>query len=184
LANAHDLAQASPDTTHATEAAHESSGMPQLDTTQWPGQMLWLVIVFSVFYLVLAKFFAPRLRKIISHRGATIAEDLANARANRDEAQAQAKLAEAEMAAAQANARKMAAEALAKSQAEVQASQAAEDERLGAKLAEAEAKIRSARDAAMHHVKDIATETAQAMIEKLTGKAANAAALKSALEQH
>jgi len=33
----------------------------------------------------------------------------------------------------------------------------------------------------MSHVRDIATDTAQALVEKLTGKAVTAAALKSAL---
>lgn len=167
-----------------TEHPTGEGGLPQLDTAQWPGQILWLLIIFAVFYFTVSRSFAPKLRKVISNRGSTIAEDLANARANRDEAEAQAKQAAAEMAAAQATARKLAAEALAKSQAEVVAEQAAEDERLSVKLAEAESKIRDARNKAMSHVKEIAVETAQAMIEKLTGKAATDTALKEALEKH
>ena len=38
---------------------------------------------------MIGRVFAPRLRKAIDTRAATIAEDLANARANRDEAEAQ-----------------------------------------------------------------------------------------------
>jgi F-type H+-transporting ATPase subunit b len=154
--------------------------MPQLNTAHWPGQIAWLLVIFLVFYLLVGKLFAPRLRKVIDTRGATIAEDLANARANRDEAEAQAKEAAAETAAAHAAAKKLAAEAVARSNAEIARLQAAEDEKLNARLGEADARIRAARDEAMSHVRDIAGETASALVEKLTGKAATAAALKAA----
>lgn len=175
-------AQSATETVGA-EGHHEAKegGLPQLDTTQWAGQMLWLVVIFAVFLLLMAKVFVPRLRKVIDTRGATIAEDLANARANRDEAEAQARQAAAETAEAHATARKMAAEALARSNAEIAAATAAEDEKLGKRLGEAEARIRSQRDEAMGHVSEIAQETASLLVEKLTGKAATAAALKSAL---
>ncbi len=166
-------------TTETTEHAEEG-GLPQLRTEHWPGQIVWLLIIFLVFYLLLGKLFAPRLRKVIDTRGATIAEDLANARANRDEAEAQAKEAAAETAAAHAAAKKLAAEAVARSNAEIARLQAVEDEKLNARLGEADARIRAARDEAMGHVRDIAGETASALVEKLTGKAATAAALKAA----
>jgi F-type H+-transporting ATPase subunit b len=167
-------------TTETTEPAEEG-GLPQLRTEYWPGQIVWLLVIFLVFYLLLGKLFAPRLRKVIDTRGATIAEDLANARANRDEAEAQAKEAAAETAAAHAAAKKLAAEAVARSNAEIARLQAAEDEKLNARLGEADARIRAARDDAMGHVRDIAAETASVLVEKLTGKAATAAALKAAL---
>jgi F-type H+-transporting ATPase subunit b len=175
-------AQVSTETVGA-EAHHEAKqgGLPQLDTNQWAGQMVWLVVIFVVFLTLMSKVFVPRLRKVIDTRGATIAEDLANARANRDEAEAQAKQAAAETAEAHATARKLAAEALARSNAEIAAATAVEDEKLGKRLGEAEARIRGQRDEAMGHVADIAQETASLLVEKLTGKAATTAALKSAL---
>ena len=178
---AHD-AHATTETVGA-EGQHEAKegGLPQLNTDHWSGQMICLVVIFLVFLTLMAKVFVPRLRTVIDTRGATIAEDLANARANRDEAEAQAKQAAAETAEAHAAARKLAAEALARSNAEVAAATAAEDEKLGKRLAEAETRIRAQRDEAMSHVSDIAQETASLLVQKLTGKAATAAALKSAL---
>jgi len=184
LTNAAQLAQASSSagaTTATTEKPAEEGGMPQLNTAYWPGQIVWLLIIFAVFFVLIAKVIAPRLRKVIDQRGETIAEDLANARANRDEAEAQAKQAAAETAAAHVAARKLAAEAVARSNAEIAAVQAEEDTKLNARLGEAEARIRAASDEAMSHVRDIAADTAQVLLEKLTGKAATNAVLKSAL---
>jgi F-type H+-transporting ATPase subunit b len=178
----HDAMAATTETVGA-EGHHDAKegGLPQLDTNHWAGQMVWLVVIFLVFLLLMSKVFVPRLRKVIDTRGATIAEDLANARANRDEAEAQAKQAATETTEAHAAARKLAAEALARSNAEVAAATAAEDEKLGKRLGEAETRIRAQRDEAMGHVSDIAQETASLLVQKLTGKAATAAALKSAL---
>ena len=188
LNNSQALAQAkaggvAESTTATTEhpAAEGEGGLPQLNTAHWGGQIVWLLIIFTVFYVLMATVFTPRIRKVLNVRGSTIAEDLANARANRDEAEAQAKQAAAETAEAHAAARKLAAEAVARSNAEVAALTAAEDEKLNKRLGEAETRIRASRDAAMAHVADIASETAQALVEKLTGKPATAAALKSAI---
>jgi F-type H+-transporting ATPase subunit b len=170
-------------TTAEHGAEHGSGGLPQLDIQQWGGQIVWLVIIFVVLYLMIGRVFAPRLRKAIDTRSATIAEDLANARANRDEAEAQAKEAAAETATAQALSKKLAAEAIAKSNAEIAAAQAVEDVKLNARLSEAEARIKAARDEAMSHVRDIASETASALVQKLTGKAATQAALRSAQQK-
>ena len=183
LNNSAALAQAGTATTTVAtteKPAADEGGLPQLRTEYWGGQIVWLLAIFVVFYILMAKVFTPRIRKVIDTRGATIAEDLANARANRDEAEAQAKQAAAETAAGHAAARKLAAEALARSNAEISALTAAEDVKLNARLSEAEGRIRAARDTAMSHVNDIAGETAQALIEKLTGRAATAATLKTA----
>ena len=186
LANADQLAQTSVSAsqmTASTEAPADAGGLPQLNTANWPGQMIWMLIIFAVFYALIAGVFAPRLRKVIDKRGSTIAEDLANARAIRDEAHVQAKEAAAETAAAHASAKKLASEAIARSNAEVAAAQAAEDVKLNARLSEAEARIKSARDEAMSHVREIASDTASALVQKLTGKAATQAALKSAYQK-
>ncbi|MGZ3297552.1 MAG: F0F1 ATP synthase subunit B family protein [Asticcacaulis sp.] len=185
LANAEQLAQkpVASNLTASTQAPAEEGGMPQLRTQDWPGQILWLLVIFAVFFVLMSRVFAPRLRKVIDRRGETIAEELANARANRDEAEAQAKQAAAETAEAHATARKMAQEAVARSNAEIAALQAAEDVKLNARLSEADGRIKAARDEAMTHVRDIASGTAQALVEKLTGKSATAAALRSAFEK-
>ena len=167
----------------AKPAAADEGGLPQLKTEHWAGQIIWLVVIFLVFYILLAKVFVPRLRKVIDVRGATIAEDLANARANRDEAEAQAKAAAAETAAAHAAAKKLASDQVARVNADIAAQQAVEDEKLNKKLAVADARIRAARDTAMSHVREIASDTAQALVEKLTGAAPTAASLKSAFDK-
>jgi F-type H+-transporting ATPase subunit b len=164
-------------------AAHggESGGLPQFKFEYWGGQIVWLFLIFAVLYVLLAKVFVPRLRRIQDNRQATIAEAVNQARSVQAEAEAQAKAAQAEINDARARSRGLAADAKAKAAAELAASQKAEDDRLQAQMDEAEARIRSLRDQAMTNVRGIAGETAQAMVEKLTGQKVTAAEIDAAL---
>ncbi|MGL1627195.1 hypothetical protein ACSTID_24340, partial [Vibrio parahaemolyticus] len=66
-------------------------------------------------------------------------------------------------------------------QADAKARQSVLEAELSAKLNEAEGRIRTARDAAMTHVSAVASETAQAIIEKLTGAPASGEQVSAAL---
>lgn len=160
---------------------HESGGLPQLQFEHWGGQIVWLLLIFAVLYVVLSKVLLPRVSGAIDERGGKIAGDIADARRLKDEAEVQARAAAAEVAEARAKAQKTAADAKAKATAEAAERQAKEEAVLAAKLAEAEASIQAARDQAMSQVRVVAEETAGAIVQKLTGKVATAAELKSAL---
>jgi F-type H+-transporting ATPase subunit b len=175
-------APAAGDTHATTEAAHGGGGgLPQFQFEHWAGQIAWLLILFVIGYLMMSRIFIPRLRKVLDEREGTIAGALAQARQVQEEAGAQAAKAQADLAEARGKAQRLAAEARAKANAEAQARQAVEDEKLAGKLAEAETRIRASRDAAMSHVATIASDTASAIVEKLTGAAPSQADLNTAL---
>jgi F-type H+-transporting ATPase subunit b len=169
-------------TVETTEAPkHESSGLPQLQFEHWGGQIVWLLLIFAVLFAVLSKVLLPRVSGAIETRGAKIAGDIADARRLKDEAEVQARAAAAEVAEARAKAQKTATDAKAVASAAAAERQAKEEVALAEKLAAAEARIQIARDEAMGHVRAVASETAGAIVQKLTGKAATAAELKASL---
>lgn len=164
----------------AAAAGHAEGGLPQFDFAQWPGQIAWFLIVFFGLMLFVRFFAAPKVGGTIEAREGQIAGDIAEARRMKEEADAQAAVAQAEANQARAAAQKVAAEARAKAQAEIAARLAEEEAKLAAAGAEAEARIAKARESAMANVSGIAADTAQAIVQKLTGKAATAAELASA----
>ena len=166
--------------TQTSTAPADAPGLPQLDFQWWPGQIVWLLIVFVITLLFVRLFAAPRVGGTIDAREDKITGDIADARRLKEEAEAQAQAAAAETAQARAAAQRVAADARAKAQAEVAAKLAAEEAKLAEKAAVAEARISKARDAAMANVATIASETAGAIVGKLTGKTATAAELASA----
>ena len=168
--------------TQATTAPAEtgSGGLPQFDLAQWPGQMVWMLIIFGVMFALFAKVFVPSVGGTIADREDRISGDVGEARRLRDEADAQAAAAAAETAQARARAQKLALDAKAKAKADSAAREAAEEAKLATTLSHAEAAINRTREAAMSHVREIATETAQVIVEKLTGVVASDAELQAA----
>lgn len=171
-------------TTTATEAAHgggEGGGLPQFQFEYWGGQIVWLLLIFGLLYVLLARVFVPRLRRALDERRATIEGALAEARRVQTEADAQTAAAQADLAAARAAAARTAAEAKARAAAEAAQRQAAEEAKLAQHLAQAEDRIRQARDDAMTNVRTIAAETAAAITEKLSGRPADAGEIEAGL---
>lgn len=171
--------------THATtEAAHggehESGGLPQFEFQHWFGQIVYLLFLFAVLYFLIAKVFAPRMRRVFDERESTISGAVSAARQVQAEAAGQAEAAKREVEEARAASRATAAAAKARVTEEANARNAAEEAAVSARIAEAEAAIALTRDAAMANVGAIASETASAIVERLTGKAPTAAELKGA----
>jgi len=168
---------------HGTSTgAEHSAGLPQFEFQHWAGQIAYLLILFVILLLLISKVFAPRMRRIIDERASTIEAALASAREVQAAAGQQAEAAKRALSEARASAQRTAQEAHGKAAAEAATRQAALDEQLAAKQAEAEQRIRAARDGAMQQLASVATEVAEAMIDKLTGKPAPRGAVAAAVK--
>jgi F-type H+-transporting ATPase subunit b len=167
----------------ATAAAHGAGGLPQFDLAQWPGQMVWVLVIFAVLYVLFSRVFVPSVGETIAQREDKIAGDIAAARRLKEEAEAQAKAAGEEMHAARERAQKLAADAKKEAKSIAAKQRAEEAGRLAKGFADAEARIAAARDGAMQHVRSIAAETAEAMIARLTGAPASSGEIEAALTQ-
>jgi len=51
-------------------------GMPQLNTEYWAAQIFWLIIIFSILYLIIWKIFLPRITYSIENRKSRLVNDL------------------------------------------------------------------------------------------------------------
>jgi F-type H+-transporting ATPase subunit b len=159
---------------------HEAGGLPQFDFAWWPGQILWFLIIFAIVLVFMKVFAAPKVGGTIEAREDHINGQIADARRMKEEADAKAEAAAVEVAQARANAQKVASDARAKAGAEAAARLAEEEAKLAQTSAQAEARIAKAREQAMTNVQSIAADAANAIVAKLTGKAASAAELSKA----
>ncbi len=164
-------------------AAMAAEGMPQLDFANplTIAQVVWGAVIFFALYRLLSGWALPKVGEVLEHRAATITADLEAAR----EAKEAADAAVAEMTETTAKARHDAqAEinaAVAKAKAETDAQTATLDARLEAQLAEAEQRIAATRAAALASLRGVATETATALVARLTGWPAESARVDAAV---
>ena len=151
----------------AADDTAEVKPFPPFNPDYWESQAFWLVVSFTILYLVLSRFILPRMSATMEKRGTRIAKDLDEAARLNDEAEEAQQALQVEMAKARTEARKTAAAAAAKIDAQIAAETSDADEKIAAKLEEAETKIAALRSDAMSNVEGIAAEAAESMAARL-----------------
>lgn len=167
----------------ALPTAALAEGMPQLDFKNplMTSQVIWLVIIFGFLYVLLARWALPQVAGVLEARATSIAADLNLARDAKAKSDAAVAAMNEATRKAHAAAQAEIATAVERSK-ERTAAQAAElNARLEAQLAAAEQRVAAARAAAMGALRQVATETADVVVTRLTGRAPGRAAMDQAV---
>jgi F-type H+-transporting ATPase subunit b len=174
-------------TTAHTSAAHTGAegghgSFPPFDSATYASQLLWLALAFVLLYWLMSRLALPRIGAIFEARRDRIAADLAEASRLKSEADAAGAAYEKALAEARARAQAMAGEARDRLVGETEKSRHALEERLTARLAEADKAIAATRTAAMGQVRGIAVDTAAIIVRRLTGISAPEPAVAKAVD--
>jgi len=169
--------------TAVPEGAGHAKVFPPLDPGTFVPQLVWLGLTFGLLYLLLKRYFLPRVGEVIQERGDRVRRDLEQA--EKLQAETEQALATYEQALAEARAK---ASAIAKGMrdtltTEVEKERAKVEQEINRKLADAEASIAQARARALSSVGDVAGEVAGAIVAKLIGKEVSKDEVQKALVQ-
>jgi F-type H+-transporting ATPase subunit b len=151
----------------AAEVHGETGTLPQLDAATWPSQLFWLALTFGVLYLLMDRFFLPRLGAAIEERRDRIADDLDQAAEGRRKAEEAERAYKAALADATARSRAIAAEARAAMEADLAEIAADADRRANEALAAAERRIAAMKADAARKVEEAAVDTTRAIVATL-----------------
>ena len=150
-------------------AGDSSGGLPQLDIATWPNQLFWLVITFTILFLLMNYVVTPRISAVLETRRDKIAGDLEKAKEADADAKAMQETYQKALAAARADASEKAQAATKAANEKAAAGEAEMAKKLAKKLASAEKKLGAMRDEAMANLNDVATEAAQETVKQLIG---------------
>ena len=139
-------------------------------------------IAFVALYLIVSRIALPRVGGMIDARQNAIEGDLAAAQKLKDESDAALKAYESELAAARSRAQAISNETREKLNAAAEAERKALEEKLTAKLADAEKTIAATRTRAMSNVRGIAADAAGAIVQRLAGVAPDGKTVNSAVD--
>jgi F-type H+-transporting ATPase subunit b len=164
-------------------SAMAEGGLPQLDfanklTTY---QVIWGVVIFAILYVLASRTALPTVEAVLEERAKRIAGDLEGARDAKSRADAGIAAAADATAKARAEAQAAINAALENSKQAAAVQSAALNERLDQQLKEAEGQIASARNAALAALPGVASDTAVALITRLTGTAPDPVRLSGAI---
>src|SRR5262252_5066338 len=150
-------------------ASEHGKGFPPFDSHTFPSQLFWLALTFIALYLLMSRVALPRVGSILEDRRKHIEGDLGEAHRLKGESDAAIAAHEKALAEARGRAQALANETREKAAAAAEARRKQVDAQLGTRIADAEKSIAKTRSAAMANVHGIASDTAGAIVERLTG---------------
>ena len=149
------------------------SAFPPFDPHTYPTSILWLIVTFGILYWTMSRYALPRVGSILKERSDKIHERLAAARTMRAQAREASDTYERTLTEARSRSQELANETRNRVKAEQEGKRKTLETELDDKLKVAELRIAETKAGAMANVGQIATDTAAAIVEHLTGKPAN-----------
>ena len=163
-------------------ADHGGGGLPQLNIDTFGSQIFWLIVALLVLYWLMSKMALPRIGSVLEERADAIAGDLDRAEELKRKAQEAEVAYKQALADARGRAQAIAAETRAGIQKEVETAIARADAEIAARTAEGERRIEGIRESAMQDVREVAEETAVAVVDRLMPGIADDQAVRSAVQ--
>jgi F-type H+-transporting ATPase subunit b len=154
---------------------------PPFDPANFTPLLVWLTLSFGLLYLLMSNIAVPRVENILHARAHNITKNISEANALRAKAEAAAGAHEKTIADAKAKAVALAQETHVRLNAETETKRLALEAELNAKLAASEEQVQAMKAKAMGNVEAIASETAAAIVQHITGRPADQKAIAQAI---
>ena len=165
-----------------TDLYAAEAGMPQLDPTYWASQGFWLILIFTILYISISKFYLPKIKNNLDNRENKIKEDLENA--NKFKEQSEAKLKEYEIILE--NAKKEVSKIHFESKnildKEIQSKKDMIEKEIEKELVKAQKDITELKKNSISSIQKISENIAANIIENISGEKLNESSIKAAVE--
>jgi F-type H+-transporting ATPase subunit b len=156
------------DSSH-TEAPGGHGGFPPFQRDTFASQLVWLLLAFTLLYILMAKVALPRIGSILADRRNRIADDLAYAEHLKRESNAAIAAYEKSLNDARYRAQIVTNERRRQEAAAAKETRQALESQLILRFSESNERIAMAKAAAMANVDSIAADAASSIVERLLG---------------
>ena len=168
--------------TTKTDLFAAEAGMPQLDPTYWASQAFWLILVFSILYISIAKFYLPKIKKNLDDRENKIKEDLDEA--NNLKSLSEKKLKEYEVILE--NSKKEVTKILLESKnqldEDIKNKKETMEKEIAIEVSKAQKEILDLKKNSINSINIISQDIASNIIEKISGDKLNESSVKAAID--
>ena len=170
-------------TTINTNLFAAEAGMPQLDPKYWASQAFWLILVFSILYISIAKFYLPKIKKNLDDRENKIKEDLEEA--NKMKSLSEKKLNEYNIILE--NSKKEVSKILLESKnalnKNIQSKKEVMEKEIENQITKAQKEILELKKNSVKSINIISQEISSNIIEKMSGDKLNESSIKAVVEE-
>jgi len=158
------------------------AGMPQLDPKYWASQTFWLILVFSILYILIAKFYLPKIKKNLDDRDNKIKEDLDEANNLKILSEKKLKEYEAILENSKTEVTKILLESKKKLDKDIHNKKDSMEKDIEIEISKAQKEILDIKKNSVNSIQDISRAITANIIEKISGDKLNESSIKATVE--
>jgi F-type H+-transporting ATPase subunit b len=165
-----------------TDLFAAEAGMPQLDPTYWASQAFWLIIVFTILYISIAKFYLPKIKNNLDNRENKIKEDLDSANQFKDLSELKFKEYEKILENSKKEVTKIHLESKNKLDKDIQVKKNIMEKEIETEIFKAQKEITELKKNSISDIQNISKDLAADIIENISGDKLNESSIKAAVD--
>jgi len=158
------------------------AGMPQLDPTYWASQAFWLILIFTILYISVAKFYLPKIKNNLDDRESRIKEDLDAANKFKDLSELKLKEYEKILENSKKEVIKIHFDSKNKLDKDIQTKKDLMDKEIESEIIKAQKDIAELKKNSITDIQNISKDLASNIIESISGDKLNESSIKAAVE--
>ena len=158
------------------------AGMPQLDPTYWASQAFWLILIFTILYISISKFYLPKIKNNLDNRENKIKEDLEAANKFKDLSELKLKEYEKILENSKKEVIKIHFDSKNKLDKDIQTKKDLMDKEIEAEIIKAQKDIVELKKNSISDIQNISKDLASNIIESISGDKLNESSIKATVE--
>tara|TARA_B100001063_G_scaffold171789_1_gene160938 strand:+ start:108 stop:683 length:576 start_codon:yes stop_codon:yes gene_type:complete len=165
-----------------TDLFAAEAGMPQLDPKYWASQAFWLILIFTILYISIAKFYLPKIKNNLDNRENKIKEDLEAANSFKELSEKKLKEYEKILDDAKKDVVKIHLETKNKLDKDIQIKKEAMEKEIENEILKAQKEITDLKRDSISSIHAVSKEVASNIIENISGDKLNENSIKAVVE--
>ena len=155
------------------QALGSESGMPQLNPEFWAAQIFWLILIFSILYLIIWKIFLPKITYSIENRKSRIVNDLDEAQKLKENAEKKLNEYNIIIEKSKKEAKKIIEDSKKKLDRDIENKKQKFNDEIEKELVATEEEIKDLKKSSISNINHIATETTTEIIKQIINTQVN-----------
>ena len=165
-----------------TDLFAAEAGMPQLDPKYWASQAFWLILIFTILYISIAKFYLPKIKNNLDDRENKIKDDVDDANKFKELSESKFKEYEKILADAKKEVIKIQIESRTILDKNIQSKKEAMEKEIENEISKAQKEIDELKRSSLNDIQNISENITSSIIENISGDKLNESSIKAAVE--
>ena len=159
------------------------AGMPQLDPKYWASQAFWLILIFTILYISIAKFYLPKIKDNLDNRENRIKDDLDDANKFKELSESKLKEYEKILEDAKKEVIKIHMDSKNLLDKDIQTKKLVVEKEIEKEITKAQKEINDLKRNSISDIQKISEGIASNIIETISGAKLNESSVKAAVEE-